>query len=46
MMDVLLNRRTFLKTTLVGLTGLTIGCNIDFGDPELPDSEAVHEVTV
>ena len=46
MMDISLNRRTFLKTTLVGFTGLAIGCNIDFEDPDLPDSEATHEVTV
>jgi isoquinoline 1-oxidoreductase beta subunit len=28
MVELPMNRRTFLKTTILGLTGLTIGCNI------------------
>ncbi|MCK5010176.1 MAG: molybdopterin-dependent oxidoreductase, partial [Deltaproteobacteria bacterium] len=37
MMELQLTRRTFLKTTALGLTGLTLGCTLD---PWPPDAES------
>jgi len=37
MMELQLTRRTFLKTTALGLTGLTLGCTIE---PWPPDAES------
>jgi isoquinoline 1-oxidoreductase beta subunit len=46
MTELQINRRTFLKTTIIGLTGLTIGCNLDIDDPGYTDSESIHGVTI
>ena len=43
MMEVQMNRRTFLKTTVIGLTGLTIGCNWGCCPP---NDENSYDVTI
>lgn len=41
-MELQMNRRTFLKTTIIGLTGLTLACTLD---PWPPDAES-SDVTI
>ncbi len=45
-MALIMNRRTFIKTGILGLTGLTLGCSLPPGNPSVSPGDVTIWINI